>query len=307
MVDGRSRLGVQMNAQFQPRRGLALIELLVVIAIVSVLVGLTMAAVQKVRAAAARASCQNNLRQLGLGLANHHAAHGRLPPGISLGIDDPNRGWLAYILPHVEQEAVWRQSNDAYKLTKDWTASPPHPFATVIPTYICPWDARLRQQNKARDRLLVANTSYLGVAGIRHARRDGTLYKDSQIRSSDIADGASNTLLIGERPPGGDFWTGWWYAGAGTDFSGTADVVLGARESTAGVADLRLAGCPGPSFYQAGSLNDRCAIFHFWSLHPGGANFAFADGSVRFLSYSASSVLPALATRAGGEAVALPD
>jgi prepilin-type N-terminal cleavage/methylation domain-containing protein/prepilin-type processing-associated H-X9-DG protein len=291
----------------QPRRGLSLLELLVVIAIVGVLFGLTMAAVQKVRAAAARASCQNNLRQLGLGLANYHAAQGRLPPGISFDADDPNRGWLAYILPHVEQGTVWHQSNEAYQLTRDWTASPPHPFTTVIQAYICPADARLRQPNKARDRLFVANTSYLGVAGIRHARIDGTLYKNSQTRFADITDGTSSTLLIGERPPGGDFWTGWWYAGAGTDFAGTADLVLGVRESTAGMADPRLAGCPGPSFYRPGSLSDRCAIFHFWSLHPGGANFAFADGSVRFLAYSADSILPALATRAGGEAVSLPD
>jgi prepilin-type processing-associated H-X9-DG protein len=54
-------------------------------------------------------------------------------------------------------------------------------------------------------------------------------------------------------------------------------------------------------------LTDQCDLFHFWSLHPGGANFAFADGSVRFLTYAADDVLPALATRAGGEAVTVPD
>jgi len=64
---------------------------------------------------------------------------------------------------------------------------------------------------------------------------------------------------------------------------------------------------PGPYTFVRGDLKNPCDTFHYWSLHPGGANFAFADGSVRFLSYSAHAILPALSTRAGGESVAIPD
>ena len=64
---------------------------------------------------------------------------------------------------------------------------------------------------------------------------------------------------------------------------------------------------PGPYTFVRGDLKNPCDTFHYWSLHPGGANFAFADGSVRFLSYSADAILPALSTRAGGESVVIPD
>ena len=64
---------------------------------------------------------------------------------------------------------------------------------------------------------------------------------------------------------------------------------------------------PGPYDFKQGDLNNRCDSYHFWSMHSGGAHFALADGSVRFISYSAISILPALATRNGGEAVGLPE
>ena len=66
-------------------------------------------------------------------------------------------------------------------------------------------------------------------------------------------------------------------------------------------------GCRGPIRYGPGRLTNRCDVLHFWSLHSGGANFVFCDGSVRFLPYSAEPIMVALATRAGGETVALPD
>ncbi|HET6572015.1 MAG TPA: DUF1559 domain-containing protein [Fimbriiglobus sp.] len=290
-------------------RGLTLIELLVVISIIGVLIGLTLAGVQRVRVAATRASCQNNLRQIGFALANHHAAYGHFPAGISLGDAEPlpYLGWLARLLPYIEQDAAWGQVEPAYRATRDFTASPPHPITVLVSIYGCPADGRVWQVNTTRNELLVANTSYLGITGIRHARRDGVLYKNSKTRYADIPDGTSNTLLAGERPPSADFWYGWWYAGFGTDSTGTADMVLGVKEATGAVIDPIVSGCPGPSSFRPGSLIDNCDAFHFWSLHFGGANFLFADGSVHFLRYAARDVLPALATRAGGEAVPLPD
>lgn len=98
---------------------------------------------------------------------------------------------------------------------------------------------------------------------------------------------------------------GWWYAGWGQDKDGECDSVLGSR--TLNLGNRYLSCSAGPYGYAPGRFDNPCDTFHFWSPHPGGAHFAFADGSVRFLRYSADDILPALATRAGGEAVAAPD
>ena len=112
--------------------------------------------------------------------------------------------------------------------------------------------------------------------------------------------------MIGERPPSADERFGWWYAGTGQDRDGSADMILGVREKRG--SDFSLRSCPpGPYEFGPGRLDNQCDALHFWSLHPGGAHFAFCDESVRFLTYSADPILPALATRAGGETVAVPD
>src|SRR5262249_22200164 len=136
---------------------------------------------------------------------------------------------------------------------------------------------------------------------------DGVLYNLSSVRLLDIADGTAHTLMVGERPPSKDLWYGWWFSGWGYDGSGTGDVVLGSTETGYCSSVWTYAGntpyqCPTSRIgLQPGSVFDDCDQMHFWSLHPGGANFALADGSVRFVSYTANSVLPALRTRSGGE------
>jgi prepilin-type processing-associated H-X9-DG protein len=249
------------------------------------------------------------MRQLALALHHRHDAESRLPRGVTMLdlYDLFCSGWQLHLLPYVERDAMYRQALDDYRRQISFDTPVPHPgFSTVVPTYTCPADDRTRSAQKPSDRpYLVALTSYLGVSGTDSLVGDGVLYKNSLTRLADVTDGTSNTLLIGERPPSSNFHYGWWYAGVGQDHSGSADMVLAVRERVRNI----FGGCGGvpQTFRQPAGLTDWCGVYHFWSLHAGGANFAFCDGSVRFLAYAADAVLPALATRAGGEAVAPPD
>jgi prepilin-type processing-associated H-X9-DG protein len=116
-------------------------------------------------------------------------------------------------------------------------------------------------------------------------------------------------LLVGERPPSSDLLFGWWFHAAGIDGYGSVDVVLGARDTqNAEFLAYFYGECPGKMKVglHPGQITNPCDVVHFWSLHAGGANFLLADGSVRFLSYQADDILPALATRNGGEVFTWP-
>jgi prepilin-type N-terminal cleavage/methylation domain-containing protein/prepilin-type processing-associated H-X9-DG protein len=293
-----------MSRRHAPR-GFTLVEVLVVIAIVALLLGLLLPAVQKIRAAAARSKCQNNLKQIALAAHNRAATIGALPPGLAVlkpGEPYPHSGWLVRLLPEVEQGPLWEVTVRAYRDRPTVPFFPPHlGMATPVPVFSCPADPRQATDHFTHLGLHVAVSGYLGVLGTDYKATNGVLYRGSAVRLTDITDGTSNTLLAGERPPSPDYWYGWWYASGSTDGSG--DTALGVREVNP-KTEQYTADCPaGPYSYRLGDTADMCATFHFWSLHPGGANFAFCDGSVRFLPYAADAVLPALATRAGGEAV----
>jgi prepilin-type processing-associated H-X9-DG protein len=283
--------------------------LLVVGAIVAVLIGLSLAAVQQAREQAARLQCQGNLHNIGVALLSYQSSAGAFPPAFST---QPPRylSWMGRLLPYADQGALARQSADAYAADPWPWDEPPHPADSVVALFACPSDPRVLQAAAPKGvsvlgesgelDLRVGLTSYLGVSGTDLRARDGMFYVDSFVRPTDIHDGASHTLLVGERPPSPDFNHGWWYAAPGQGLTGSADVVLGAREWNVTLARP----CPaGPYRFGPGRLTDPCDQFHFWSLHRGGANFLMADGSVRFLSYSAADLLPALATRSGGEVV----
>ncbi|MFO0811468.1 MAG: DUF1559 domain-containing protein [Gemmataceae bacterium] len=291
------------------RRAFTLIELIVVIAIVGVLTGLILPAVQRVRERAARAQCLNRLRQLGLAFHQFHDANGRLPPGLT-GRRDPSLPYLAWparLLPYLEQTQLWEQARRDYAARRTPFGETPHAgLATVVPAFLCPSDARVDTPQDTYNNYRVALTSFVGNLGLDYESRDGLLMLDSKVTFGEITDGISNTLLAGERPPSDDFWYGWWYAGLGQEGTASADMLLGARERNSGDGLVGL--CPpGPYHFQAGSLGVYCDVLHYWSLHPGGANFLLADGSARFLTYTADTILPTFATRAGGEAEAFPD
>ncbi len=302
------------------RRGFTLLELLTVLAVVGILVGLLLSAVQNVRAAAVRAACGNNLRQIGLACQMYHDQFGGLPPAYT---DYPQArpqavlNWPVLILPFVEQDNLWARTIAAYRATQYDYVNPPHiGLSTVVKVYTCPADGRLGSPITDDKGYTAAYGSFMGVAGGRtqangalEPQQQGAMRAQQGVRITEITDGSSNTVLIGERPPAGRFLSGNWYtitipdpalendpAYAGTGISYLPVFVTGNAGS-----------CRGPFQFGPGRVENPCDSQHFWSLHPGGANFLFADGSVRFLAYSARDVLPALATRAGGEVVALPD
>jgi prepilin-type N-terminal cleavage/methylation domain-containing protein/prepilin-type processing-associated H-X9-DG protein len=286
-------------------RGFTLIELLVVIGVISILTALTLGAVQQARTAALRASCANNLRQLSLALQQHHDSTGRFPPGIRVWGDKyPYASWITRILPQLENTPAWSEAVVDYASQPVCVGPPPHRnLSRTLPVVLCPTGPK--QVGTTDDNVTAAFTYYLGVSGGVGARRDGVFFLDSAIRLGDITDGSSQTLLIGERPPSPDNHFGWWYAGQGQQFDGSGDFLLAAHEMN---RTFRAPTCPvGPYPFRGGKADDMCDTFHFWSFHSGGANFAFADGSVRFLTYSADPIMPALATRAGGEVATIPD
>ena len=169
-----------------------------------------------------------------------------------------------------------------------------------IKLFSCASDPRVRSPQFARNERIVGLTSYVGVLGESGENSNGVFYRDSWTRISMIRDGTSNTIMVGERPPSPDNYYGWWYAGYGRNGLGTPDMVLGVREMNIDWEDT--ASCEsGPYHFQAGQSKEFCDLFHFWSFHPSGGNFLFADGSVSFHTYEFDSVIMKFASIAGGE------
>jgi prepilin-type processing-associated H-X9-DG protein len=221
----------------------------------------------------------------------------------------PFLSWSARILPHLEQQPLWDKTYQAFGREPEFARNPPHVgLNTVLSVYLCPADGRAAAHIDPED-IDVALTNYLGVANSGRSPWDGLLFLESRVRLAEVTDGTANSVMVGERPPGpdesGQLRFGWWYGGVGQDGDGSADLLLGARERC---RTFRTPTCPiGPYRYGPGRLDYPCDMFHFWSRHPGGGHFAFADGSVRLLRYTADDILPALASRAGGESVTIPD
>jgi prepilin-type processing-associated H-X9-DG protein/prepilin-type N-terminal cleavage/methylation domain-containing protein len=305
-----------------PRRGVTLVEVLVVIGLIGLLVGLLLSAVQGVRAAAVRMACANNLRQIGLACHHYHDVYGTLPPGYrstSMSSWGDVRPWQVLLLPYLEHQQLWDTVGPAYQLAFGFQ-NPPHVgLATVVKTYACPADGRLSAPITDDAGFTAAYGSYLGVSGSDHPdgremvgnvhlpNPNGAIWGRRGVRFVEITDGQSQTLLVGERPPPGRYLFGTWYNVTMPDPSlSFSSYRWGSTMPVYQLGDVEPF-CRGPFQFGPGRLENPCDSWHFWSLHPGGANFVFCDGSVHFLRYSARDIMPALATRAGGEVVALPD
>jgi len=304
-----------------------LLEILVALSVISLLVSLLMPAVQRVRGAANRLACQSKLRQLGIAVHHYESTTGVLPPAFrhrGPGTTDPNLQWPLLIAPYLELDANARLAAEDFRQFPDPIYPTPHRGLSVsLKPFSCPLDPRtavaweytfiytLARPNPTLVTIRLALNSYLGNGGASTRSRDGVIVADGRISLLHVTDGTSNTLLFGERPPPANLSYGWLYVGWGARPSGNGELssVIGVLDPNPWATPGTNPACgPGPFPYREPDLSATpdCAMFQYWSLHGGGANFAFADGSVHFLRYSADSILPALATRAGGESIS-PD
>ncbi len=277
--------------------GFTLIELLVVIAIIGVLIALLLPAVQSAREAARRAQCTNNLKQLALAFHNYHDVNEVMPYGLLWMWIPGQPGWVTSaggpmqpILPYIEQNNAFDAIN--FDLTP-WMAENETIHGVGIETFWCPSDPTVSNidQVDGRDQ---AHTSYAGNSGpwftntlnqltnpdftysqeaSTRANNKGIFCVGSRISFADIKDGTSNTILLGERAHGllaeadKPHWF-WWTSGAFGDTQFSTMWPLNPHKRIEDLPD----GLWGSIFISSAS-----------SLHPAGANFAFADGSVKFL------------------------
>ncbi len=312
------------------RGGFTLVELLVVIAIIGVLVSLLLPAVQMAREAARRTQCSNHLRQLAIGAHNFHDTRGSLPssvrpPGLT---PLPRIAGLTFLLPYIEQQPLF----DRYDQTRNWFDTINLPVtSTDIQVYNCPSTPQFGRRDGVPEATpwsgtLVAVTDYSPTIGVDQRLHylglvdeygAGAMPKNGTPRLADITDGTSNTLLYAEsagRPfvyrlrkligtlPQNRTNAGGWSRPAsdfsidGSSLDGTTLPGPGAINFTNG-EDIGSAAFPHPYYGSEGTSE-------IFSFHPGGANVALADGSVRLLNRNLGiRELARLVTRGGGEPV----
>jgi prepilin-type N-terminal cleavage/methylation domain-containing protein/prepilin-type processing-associated H-X9-DG protein len=311
------------------RSGFTLLELLVVLAIIGTLVGILLPAVMRVREAANRASCANNMKQLALAAHLYNDDFQRLPPGEIGPYQQPVPGqpyygwgpssygwsWLSRILPYVEQGPLFQLGG-----IPSTTLAQSNIAASRIVLFLCPSDTAYNAPPRTDTGNLagfpVGNTNYKGVSGSnwgydsssgtwfptlwKHqgangsydglSQGDGAMFRIDILapqRLLAISDGLSNTFLIGEDIPALNNWCSWPYA---THAYGVCAIPPNAMQAD------------GQPF----DPNEWYNNHSFRSRHPGGLQFAFADGSVHFVATAINlDLYRALATIQGGEAVDL--
>lgn len=266
---------------YQRRTAFTLVELLVVIAIIGILVGLLLPAVQQAREAARRMQCSNNLKQIGLAMHNYHDTFQSLPPGWIDATTNQNRmGWGTFLLPFIEQSAIYDQMKSVGAYDVPWytipemttgTAAVPNPYAKeVLDAYICPSDPSGGTNANLGD---YGKSNYTGVGGAHYVKgsgANGTLYDNSFIKFRDMTDGLSNAIVIGER-----------------------STVNQPSRSFVKKGTLWIGGTTSGQYYHNNaivnasvyySINGTAGNYNLTSAHPGGVQFMIGDGSSRFIS-----------------------
>lgn len=325
---------MNLYSRSRGRSGFTLIELLVVIAIIAVLIGLLLPAVQKVREAASRMTCTNNLKQLGIASHACHDTTGKFPYGMVRNdaafphdnINNTNRRYalMHQLLSYMEQDNLWKRwdqlnfNNNDIDPNTGTAGGPGNFFHQQVKTLICPSNPPSDAMNHASDGTggNFFLTSYYGNAGRRSYPRnntsrpslktssngEGMFYRNTAYRMADVLDGTTNTIMFGERhyydpvfdsdPSIDDRIADWgwcWFGAEGDAFLG-ASVPINFKMNAAAINQQ--------------TYEDR--INAYGSGHTGGANFCFADGSVRFIRESLPvPTLIALSTKGLGEVVSL--
>ena len=279
------------------RRAFTLIELLVVIAIIAVLIALLLPAVQQAREAARRTQCRNNLHQLVLALHNYHDTHGLFPCGVvtkwtgATGTyDNMRHSFFKLLLPFLDETALYNAYNFSMNFNADSNTTVSRARLNQI---LCPSDPDDTSAHPSGGYAGFMPTAYgasIGsVPGMWTAGQNGVLYWSSNTRVRDIRDGTSQTLILGHLKQGATY------------SPNPANFEAGKRWTDFGVF-----------FQSCAPMNGSGIGSHYWidgcdpaySLHEGGAFFAFADGAVRFLSENIDdTTYKALSTRANNEIV----
>jgi prepilin-type N-terminal cleavage/methylation domain-containing protein/prepilin-type processing-associated H-X9-DG protein len=253
-----NRLGIPRIGRSKRAGGFTLIELLVVLTIISLLVSLLLPAIQAARESSRRLKCQDNLHQMGIAMQNFHSARGHFPPAF---LKPGNWGWQVWLLPYVEEKDLYRSLDP---LSATIAVGPDTTRALQI--FLCPTDPSG-----------AINTFYSGYAKSNYGVSEQVSDGGSSIRISQITDGTTKTLMIGER-----------------DMQRQAGAIWAGRDTTSGVASvIGRPTWPLNTSYAGGSTccagDTACTRYAWSSMHASGVNFAFCDASVHFLTDSISA------------------